>query len=214
MSTGAAIDIFKEGRVLTSVSLAPPKREWTVGRSLDSDICINHPSVSRVHCRISEDDGAYFISDCASVHGTRMNRQPLPPNLQMRLFDGLTIELGSSSRSLVPRGTVASVVAAALTAAQQAAAAEKRRPPLTLARLPFELNDISDAVLALHDALFGRLASEGNARCQNPVDLRRFQSRFHLLPCVRIQNDPEMPQWRGSAVGGNSARVLSRLVWR
>ena len=146
MSTGAAIDIFKEGRVLTSVSLAPPKREWTVGRSLDSDICINHPSVSRVHCRISEDDGAYFISDCASVHGTRMNQQPLPPNLQMRLFDGLTIELGSSSRSLVPRGTVASVVAAVHTAAQQAAAAEKRRQ---------EAEDDEDADEAVGEAAGG-----------------------------------------------------------
>uniref|UniRef100_A0A7S0JCP2 FHA domain-containing protein n=1 Tax=Calcidiscus leptoporus TaxID=127549 RepID=A0A7S0JCP2_9EUKA len=113
----ALLEVRKDGSMLSSVPLAG-KKSVTIGRSLDCDIVINHPSVSRTHAKVSAEGGAYFLTDLRSTHGTKLSGQPLPPDQPMRLFDGLEVQLGQSSRIIVPCGTVASVVAAVAAAAE------------------------------------------------------------------------------------------------
>ncbi len=50
-----------------------PAHILKIGRSLDSDILIEHPSVSRYHARILHMDGCYIIEDMNSSNGVYIN---------------------------------------------------------------------------------------------------------------------------------------------
>jgi len=62
-----------------------------VGRAADADLVLNHPEVSRRHCRIQQEGEAWFIEDLGSRHGTDVNgqhissRTPLRPGDQVHL---------------------------------------------------------------------------------------------------------------------------------
>ena len=103
---GPRIDVRREGAVLGSVALSGAKRRWLIGRSLDADLVVNHPSVSRSHAAITEEGGAFFVTDLGSAHGTKVAGTPLAPQQPFRLFDGLPITVGGTTRTLVPVGTV------------------------------------------------------------------------------------------------------------
>jgi pSer/pThr/pTyr-binding forkhead associated (FHA) protein len=47
--------------------------ELTVGRSSDSDICLRFPSISSRHCKLSLQDGYWFVEDLHSSNGTWVN---------------------------------------------------------------------------------------------------------------------------------------------
>ena len=59
---------------IQSVELAG-KSEWTIGRSLESDLVLNHSSVSRRHARVFLEDGAFYVDDLGSTHGTMIAGQ-------------------------------------------------------------------------------------------------------------------------------------------
>lgn len=47
-----------------------------VGRSSKlSDLVLDHPSVSKIHCLLARTDGLLFFRDLASTNGTRVNGQ-------------------------------------------------------------------------------------------------------------------------------------------
>ena len=46
----------------------------TIGAIEDNDLVINDDTVSRHHCRIHVDGGAYMIEDLGSTNGTFVNR--------------------------------------------------------------------------------------------------------------------------------------------
>jgi serine phosphatase RsbU (regulator of sigma subunit) len=46
---------------------------FTVGRAPDRDLVLSHPFVSRKHAEIVFEDGAFFVVDVASRHGTYVN---------------------------------------------------------------------------------------------------------------------------------------------
>lgn len=47
-----------------------------VGRSSSSsDVVLEHPSVSKMHCLLARTDGLLFFRDLASTNGTRVNGQ-------------------------------------------------------------------------------------------------------------------------------------------
>lgn len=49
-----------------------------VGRQReDSDICIDHKSISKIHCVIVKTDGLLFVRDLASTNGTKVNDQKI-----------------------------------------------------------------------------------------------------------------------------------------
>lgn len=54
------------------------KEITVVGRQReDSDICIDHKSISKIHCVIVKTDGLLFVRDLASTNGTKVNDQKI-----------------------------------------------------------------------------------------------------------------------------------------
>ncbi|MDY6792467.1 MAG: FHA domain-containing protein [Thermodesulfobacteriota bacterium] len=50
------------------------KNEITIGRSAENDIVIENLAVSKLHARIVEQSGAYYIEDLNSTNGTYLNK--------------------------------------------------------------------------------------------------------------------------------------------
>jgi pSer/pThr/pTyr-binding forkhead associated (FHA) protein len=46
-----------------------------VGRKEDCDLCLDHKSVSKMHCVIVKTDGLLLLRDLGSTNGTRVNGQ-------------------------------------------------------------------------------------------------------------------------------------------
>jgi pSer/pThr/pTyr-binding forkhead associated (FHA) protein len=59
----------------------------TFGRSPTTDILLEHPTASRLHAvlQFRGKDGAAFLIDCGSTHGTFINKQRVNPNVMARL---------------------------------------------------------------------------------------------------------------------------------
>ncbi|WP_138159197.1 FHA domain-containing protein [Peptoniphilus catoniae] len=64
----------------------------TIGRSSRCDIPIKDKFVSKVHIRITEDNGLYFIEDLNSANGTFLNGEPIDDIVELR--DGDKIGVG------------------------------------------------------------------------------------------------------------------------
>src|SRR5438309_8421409 len=61
-----------------------------IGRDEDSDIRLDHKSVSKLHCVIVKTDGLLLVRDLGSTNGTRVNNQrirraALLPNDQLHV---------------------------------------------------------------------------------------------------------------------------------
>jgi diguanylate cyclase (GGDEF)-like protein len=67
---------------------------FTIGRSSQSDLCIDQESVSRTHARIVFRDGAHCIEDLGSTNGTHVN--DVAVTTPVILTHGMQIKVGSS----------------------------------------------------------------------------------------------------------------------
>ena len=47
--------------------------KWTIGRSKNCEIILEHPKVSRAHCEITYIQDEYYIKDLKSANGTSLN---------------------------------------------------------------------------------------------------------------------------------------------
>ncbi len=47
-----------------------------LGRALESDVCLDHPQVSRSHCRLALVGGGWKVIDAESRHGVKVNGEP------------------------------------------------------------------------------------------------------------------------------------------
>ena len=62
-----------------------------VGRDPDCEFCIDHPTVSSLHCEISLTNDGVYIHDCDSTNGTFVNGEPV---METWLNPGQTVHLG------------------------------------------------------------------------------------------------------------------------
>ena len=124
--SGPHLELYHDSKHTSSFNLAGAS-SWTIGRSLECSVVINHPSVSRLHARIYEEDGGFYLTDMGSTHGTRLAEQALEPKQPVRLVDGVRVSIGSTERSLVPRGMLAQMLEAARAAAARQQAEEAAR---------------------------------------------------------------------------------------
>ncbi len=69
----------------------PLGRQSTVGRAVESDVCLRDSSVSRRHAVLTIGPGGAFVEDLRSVNGVILNRQRIR---HARLTDGDVIEFG------------------------------------------------------------------------------------------------------------------------
>ncbi len=65
-----------------------------IGRASDCGISLQHPSVSRQHCRVWREGDAYWIEDCGSTNHTFLNGTQLGRSL---LRDGDQISIGGNA---------------------------------------------------------------------------------------------------------------------
>lgn len=65
---------------------------WLIGKSgAGVDICLDDPAVSRLHARIYQKDGAYYIEDLNSRNGTWLGECMLESGQPEKLYDGAGI---------------------------------------------------------------------------------------------------------------------------
>ena len=65
----------------------------SIGRNPDHEVCINHDSISRTHCRLSlNGEGALVVRDLNSMNGTYVDDKKITQSL---LMPGDTLQLGS-----------------------------------------------------------------------------------------------------------------------
>jgi FHA domain len=72
-------------------SLHLDRAAMTLGRVDDAGICINHRSLSRLHCRFTYAGGAFSVQDLNSANGVQVNGKEIA---ETRLAAGDLIELG------------------------------------------------------------------------------------------------------------------------
>lgn len=65
-----------------------------IGRSVDCDMVIDHPHVSKQHCRIQLGSDGVEIVDLRSTNGTFLNDQRLPPHTAVLWRNSNTIKVG------------------------------------------------------------------------------------------------------------------------
>ena len=82
---GLEIAITGEG---TNTALTLEQDEYLIGRAVDAEIQLASPSVSRRHARIFRHDGAWFVEDLGSRHGTEIGGVSIEPNRPVSLQEG------------------------------------------------------------------------------------------------------------------------------
>ncbi len=70
------------------------RQGFTVGRSLDNDIVIQNPEVSRHHCEIKKENGQWYLYDLNSANGVYINKLQLEKKSQLQL--PVKIQIGCS----------------------------------------------------------------------------------------------------------------------
>jgi hypothetical protein len=73
----------------------------SVGRASDNDVIVDDPMVSRHHCQLKLQHGAYSFADLGSRNGSRVNGQPVS---EIALGPGDRIEIGDTEIEFQVRG--------------------------------------------------------------------------------------------------------------
>ncbi|KAK6036322.1 FHA domain protein, partial [Cooperia oncophora] len=76
-----------------------------IGRLLNCDIVLDHPSISRYHCILQYGDDpmdrkgkGWHIYDMGSTHGSKANKKKVPAKQYMRIMVGFVLQFGGSLR--------------------------------------------------------------------------------------------------------------------
>lgn len=104
------LEVLRDGSIVDYISLS--HRPYTVfGRSPDSDIVLEHPTISRYHAIVqykSEFEhgqpAGLYLYDCGSTHGTFVNKKRLEPKVYVRIKIGYIIKFGQSTRLYLVQG--------------------------------------------------------------------------------------------------------------
>jgi pSer/pThr/pTyr-binding forkhead associated (FHA) protein len=62
-----------------------------IGRDPDCEFCIDHPTISSLHCEVALSDDGIYVRDHHSTNGTFVNNQPV---MEAWLDPGQTLRLG------------------------------------------------------------------------------------------------------------------------
>ncbi|HEY0251765.1 MAG TPA: FHA domain-containing protein [Kofleriaceae bacterium] len=69
--------------------------EMVIGRGADANLRVNDEGVSRLHCKIHEEHGAYVLEDLGSRNGTFCNGEPVLPTMRT-LYEGDRVQIGTT----------------------------------------------------------------------------------------------------------------------
>jgi hypothetical protein len=70
------------------------EEEFTMGRDPCNALVIEAKTVSRLHARIFEEDGRWFVEDRGSANGTLVNGQRIPPHTPVHVRHADRIQVG------------------------------------------------------------------------------------------------------------------------
>ncbi|UJR31658.1 hypothetical protein I4U23_019139 [Adineta vaga] len=104
------LEVLRNGAIIDYVPLS--YRSYTVfGRSPDSDVVLEHPTISRYHAIIqyksefeNGQSAGLYLYDCGSTHGTFINKKRLEPKVYVRIKIGYIIKFGQSTRLYLVQG--------------------------------------------------------------------------------------------------------------
>jgi ABC transport system ATP-binding/permease protein len=88
-------------------SEALPGENMVVGRAPDADLVLNHPEVSRRHCRILREGETWFIEDLGSRRGTAVNGKRISGRMTLRPGDQIRVGPVILALGLGPKETPA-----------------------------------------------------------------------------------------------------------
>jgi ABC transport system ATP-binding/permease protein len=167
----------------------------TIGRAGENDVVVAGERVSRLHARIEERDGEFWILDLGSRHGTAVNGEPVG-SAPCRLVSGDLVEVGDERvRFLAGEET--------RMASREAAVAETRDVRLTGARLAIGRDPANDLVLP--DPNVSRFHAELLRRDDGQVELVDLGSRNG----TRVGGEPvERAELAGGATIGIGPYLL------
>jgi DNA-binding NtrC family response regulator len=94
-SSGPRLSLRVVGDDILDTFPLPPRGEVVVGRGEESDLCIDHPSISRKHAKVIADTDGVRIADLGSANGTRLGDRALAPGESVELVPGEVVDLGS-----------------------------------------------------------------------------------------------------------------------
>ncbi|KAI9915045.1 hypothetical protein PsorP6_007028 [Peronosclerospora sorghi] len=107
---GLYLEVIKSGVVVETIALPrPTARSYTfVGRLATAcDVVLVHASISRVHAVLQFDaQGALFLYDLRSTHGSIVNKRRIPAEAFVRLEVGDVLAFGESTRRVAVCGPV------------------------------------------------------------------------------------------------------------
>lgn len=70
------------------------KKIISIGRSSSNDITIKTEGVSRVHLKVLDEDGEYFIEDQGATNGTFINDEKVEPKSKISFNTFFPVQLG------------------------------------------------------------------------------------------------------------------------
>ena len=81
-----ALEVMKGGQILERRDVCA-KASYSFGRSPACDFPLEHPTLSRLHAvlQFRAADGAAFVYDAGSVHGTFLNKRRIKPRVHAPL---------------------------------------------------------------------------------------------------------------------------------
>ncbi|CAJ0597264.1 unnamed protein product [Cylicocyclus nassatus] len=106
---GYRLEIVKNGAIVDTIDLDNRKHETFVliGRLPNCDVVLDHPSISRYHCVLQYGEDpmdksgkGWHIYDMGSTHGSKANKNKIPPKQYMRIRVGFVLQFGGSTRLL------------------------------------------------------------------------------------------------------------------
>lgn len=84
-----------EGQEQTSLRVVPGGPRIDIGRAADNDLCLRHPSVSKIHATMAMTrEGSLLLSDAGSTNGTYINGRRIAYGEARALHDGDVVNFG------------------------------------------------------------------------------------------------------------------------
>src|SRR5436189_6055166 len=80
-----------------------------IGRSPESDIWLNHPTVSRLHAGISEIEGYFYLLNLSASSATALNNRLIPFNEAAALTAGDELQIGPYFLKVEETGEILSI---------------------------------------------------------------------------------------------------------
>jgi hypothetical protein len=87
-----------------------PANSFTIGRTKNSDMNMKDMAISKLHALIRISKGDFFISDCKSTNGSKLNGRSLTDKPE-KLNDKDIISLGSNDFTFMAPGTLHDLIA-------------------------------------------------------------------------------------------------------